>query len=167
MEAIFCVSLLALHTMKQRLTLAIVLEGSSKILLGMKKRGFGAGKWNGFGGKLQDEESVEDAAKRELKEECDLIALDVIPRGVIDLIFKDSGDEFEMHIFSVTEYDGEAVETDEMNPQWFEQTEIPYSGMWPSDQYWLPLLLEGKKFEGTFTFLDENTLLEYKVEELK
>ena len=25
-----------------------------KVLLGMKKRGFGAGKWNGFGGKLKE-----------------------------------------------------------------------------------------------------------------
>jgi len=34
------------------------------ILLGYKKRGFGAGKWNGFGGKVEIGETVEDAAKR-------------------------------------------------------------------------------------------------------
>jgi 8-oxo-dGTP pyrophosphatase MutT (NUDIX family) len=39
-------------------------NGSREILLGMKKRGFGAGKWNGFGGKLEENESNEAAAKR-------------------------------------------------------------------------------------------------------
>jgi 8-oxo-dGTP diphosphatase/2-hydroxy-dATP diphosphatase len=34
------------------------------ILLGRKKRGFGIGKWNGFGGKVEANESVIDAAKR-------------------------------------------------------------------------------------------------------
>lgn len=39
-------------------------EGNKQILLGMKKRGFGAGKWNGFGGKLEENESNEVGAKR-------------------------------------------------------------------------------------------------------
>ena len=39
------------------------------MLLGMKKRGFGTGKWNGFGGKVEVGETVADAAQRELEEE--------------------------------------------------------------------------------------------------
>jgi len=39
-----------------------------RILLGMKKRGFGAGWWNGFGGKVQQGETIEEAAKRSTKE---------------------------------------------------------------------------------------------------
>lgn len=34
------------------------------VLLGMKKRGFGAGKWNGFGGKVQPGETIEEAARQ-------------------------------------------------------------------------------------------------------
>jgi 8-oxo-dGTP diphosphatase/2-hydroxy-dATP diphosphatase len=34
------------------------------ILLGLKKRGFGEGKWNGFGGKIESGESVIQAAIR-------------------------------------------------------------------------------------------------------
>ena len=33
------------------LTLVFLREGT-RVLLGMKKRGFGVGKWNGFGGKV-------------------------------------------------------------------------------------------------------------------
>ncbi len=44
-----------------------------KVLLGMKKRGMGQGKWNGFGGKLKPGETIEECALRELEEESGLI----------------------------------------------------------------------------------------------
>ena len=51
--------------LKKVLTLVLVRDvPQRRILLGMKKRGFGAGKWNGFGGKLEPGESVQEAAKR-------------------------------------------------------------------------------------------------------
>jgi 8-oxo-dGTP diphosphatase/2-hydroxy-dATP diphosphatase len=44
-------------------TLALIFrEDFSQVLLGMKKRGFGEGKWNGFGGKLDLGETIEQAA---------------------------------------------------------------------------------------------------------
>ena len=45
------------------LTLAFV-RRPSEILLGFKKRGFGVGLWNGFGGKVEPGETIEAAAKR-------------------------------------------------------------------------------------------------------
>jgi 8-oxo-dGTP diphosphatase/2-hydroxy-dATP diphosphatase len=30
----------------------------------MKKRGFGVGRWNGFGGKVEKQETILDGAKR-------------------------------------------------------------------------------------------------------
>ena len=43
-------------------TLVLVIEGD-RILLGLKKRGFGVGWWNGFGGKINHNETIEDAAE--------------------------------------------------------------------------------------------------------
>ena len=57
--------------MKRILTLCIIYQ-DRKILLGMKKRGFGVGKWNGFGGHVEEAESIEEAAKREVFEEAGL-----------------------------------------------------------------------------------------------
>ena len=52
------------------LTLCSIIDfSSSKILLGYKKRGFGAGYYNGFGGKVQKDESIIDCAIRECKED--------------------------------------------------------------------------------------------------
>lgn len=45
------------------LTLLFVCE-PGRVLLGMKKRGFGIGRWNGFGGKVQEGETVEEGAIR-------------------------------------------------------------------------------------------------------
>ena len=48
---------------RKLLTLVFIIE-PERILLGMKKRGFGAGWWNGFGGKVQSDETIEEAARR-------------------------------------------------------------------------------------------------------
>ena len=39
-------------------------DNDKQILLGLKKRGFGEGKWNGFGGKVQPGESIAQGAIR-------------------------------------------------------------------------------------------------------
>jgi len=53
---------------KKVLTL-VMPRREGRILLGMKKRGFGQGRWNGFGGKVEKGESVAEGAARELLEE--------------------------------------------------------------------------------------------------
>ena len=45
------------------LTLVLIRE-PSRVLLGMKKRGFGEGRWNGFGGKVEQGETITQAAYR-------------------------------------------------------------------------------------------------------
>jgi 8-oxo-dGTP pyrophosphatase MutT (NUDIX family) len=52
----------------KRLTL-LLLRSNGRILLGRKKRGFGAGKANGFGGKVEVGETIKEAAVREMQEE--------------------------------------------------------------------------------------------------
>lgn len=136
--------------MKQ-LTLVIV-HKHPKILLGMKKRGFGAGRWNGFGGKVEDGESVEDAAKRELLEESGLIAKEMLRLGSIIFEFENDPKVLQVHIFRADSFDGEAKETEEMKPKWFDKDEVPFDQMWSDDIHWMPYLLAGKKFTGKFLF---------------
>ena len=63
------------------LTLVLIRDKlSGDVLLGMKKRGFGIGKWNGFGGKVKDGETIRECAMRETQEEC---GLEVIQSGSI------------------------------------------------------------------------------------
>jgi len=137
--------------MKQITTLAII-ENGDKALLAIKKRGFGEGWWNGYGGKVQDGESVNEAMVRELREESGLNAKAFKKRAVLDFVFKGTDKEVEMHVFEVTDYDGDLVETEEMKPKWFLKSEIPYDDMWPADKEWFPLFFKGENFEGRAVF---------------
>src|SRR3989344_7969392 len=142
--------------MKQTTLCIAVKEG--KILLAMKKRGFGVGKWNGCGGKVEEGETVETAAVREMKEEVGLLAnaADLNKVGQIEFNFKDRPEwDLHMHIFLVNKWDGEAQESEEMRPQWFDIKDIPFDAMWPDDKHWLPMVLAGKKVEGKFNLANE------------
>lgn len=63
----------------------------AQVLLGEKLRGFGQGKWNGFGGKVdEDDASVVAAAAREIREEANVEVreLDLAPRGQLLFTFE-------------------------------------------------------------------------------
>ena len=55
----------------------------SKILLTMKKRGFGVGFWNGFGGKVKEGETIEAVAIRETEEESGIVVSKIKGRGIL------------------------------------------------------------------------------------
>ncbi len=151
--------------MNKLLTLCFVLRGD-EVLLGFKKIGFGAGRWNGFGGKVESLESVETAAMRELKEEAGIEAQDLSEVAVIEFAIKGIPQIHEVHVFTVTAFVGEPTESDEMRPQWFKQADIPYDHMWPDDRVWLPLLLQGKKLRAKFELGDADVIVSQEVNEL-
>jgi len=137
--------------MNKLLTLCLIHE-PPRLLLGLKKRGFGAGRWNGFGGKLQPGESVEDAARRECAEECGVRVGGLNKCGRIEFEFRGDPETLDVHVFRVESYEGEPAESEEMKPRWFDTSDLPYDSMWPDDRHWLPLFLAGKKFRGRFLF---------------
>ena len=131
----------------------------------MKKRGFGAGRWNGFGGKVALAETIEDAAKRELQEEAGIKAEHLDKAGIIDFEFKGNPEILQVHIFKSDSFSGEPTESEEMKPQWFHINEIPFKEMWPDDIHWMPLFLSGKKFKGKFLFGESDIILEQELSE--
>lgn len=158
--------------MKKVLTLCIVVK-NDEVLLGMKKRGFGVGRWNGFGGKIDEGETVEQGALRELEEEVGIEATKMQKIGIIEFSFENDPKILEVHIFKVSEFKGEPTESEEMKPQWFSLDQIPFEQMWSDDKYWLPMLLEGKFFTGSFLFDRPSDaeysakIITYKLEEVQ
>lgn len=135
----------------------------------MKKRGFGVDKWNGFGGKLQEDEDVRVAMVRELQEEA---GVSVLPEhlkeaGTLEFRFKDNPDwDNFCYIFTTTTWTGEPSESEEMRPQWYLINALPFSEMWIDDPRWLPLVLAGKVIEGKFLFdKTGGAMLNFKVSE--
>jgi ADP-ribose pyrophosphatase YjhB (NUDIX family) len=137
-------------------TLCLLLKDGG-VWLAMKKRGFAAGRWNGYGGKQNEGETVEEAAIRETFEESRLkIDIEKIMKvAVIDFFFslKPEWDQ-RVHVYVVTEWQGEPVETEEMKPQFFAMDKLPESEMWLEDKLWLPRILKGEKLEGEIYFRD-------------
>lgn len=152
--------------MRKILTLCLIVR-DNHILLGMKKRGFGMGRWNGFGGKVESGETIEKAARRETQEECGITIRTMEEAGIHEFEFHDKkGDILEVHVFRVNTFDGEPIETDEMRPRWFDIDALPYTEMWPDDIFWIPLFLEGKKFHTRFLFGEGDQILEQHIEEI-
>ena len=150
--------------MTKQLTLCLAVEGD-KILLGMKKLCFGAGRYNCYGGKLQEGESIEDAARREMEEECGVKVTEMEEVGVHMFEFSsDPGNFLEVHVFRVDAFEGSPEESEEMKPQWFDIDKIPYDTMWPDDRYWIPLFLEGKKFKAQFLFGEGDGVLKQDIQ---
>lgn len=147
-----------------RSTLCFIILGN-EVLLGMKKRGLGAGNLNGFGGKLKDGELFDVALQRELREEADVELVSYGKCGEI-LFTLPNGDELETHVYRATEISGEPKETEEMCPERFPLAAMPYDRMWRADHLWLPLLLAGKKFEAVIRYGEGFTILEHKITEV-
>ncbi len=144
------------------LTLALVRE-DGRILLGRKKRGFGVGKWNGFGGKVEAGESLEDAARRELHEEAGIEVDEMLSVGRLSFTFETDDPELDVHVFEGRSVSGDPRESDEMAPAWFSESDIPFDEMWADDRHWLPLVLAGKRFAGSFHFADHETILHHSL----
>lgn len=135
----------------------VVREG--RILLIHKKRGIGAGKVNGPGGKFEPGESALECVLRETEEELGIRVLDATERGEVSFSFLcGSIPEIHCHVFMGSTFDGEPHETAEALPEWTAVEEIPYDKMWEDDQHWLPFMLQGKHFKARFVFRGEKML---------
>jgi len=142
----------------ERATLMFVREGD-QILLIRKKRGMGAGKINGPGGRIEPGESPEDCAIRETIEELHVTPESPSLRGRARFHFVDG---YRLTVFCFLSYahTGTATETDEAIPLWTPVDEIPYQEMWADDALWLPMMLRGEIFDGRYIF-DGDTMVDY------
>ena len=112
----------------QKLTL-VYLCTEDKICLAFKKRGFGQGKYNGYGGKLEAGETITEAAVREVMEESTCLVHEEDLEQVAELTFLFPDKTLHVSAFFVTSWNGTPQETEEMSPQWFLYTDIPYENM--------------------------------------
>lgn len=135
------------------------------VCLAMKKRGFGVGRYNGVGGKVEEGESIEDAVKREAREEIGVVVRDMNKCAELAFTFPHKNDWNQLvHVYITDEWQGEIVETEEMNPIWFTVGDIPYNIMWPDDIFWLPKVLDGNYVKASFSFGEGDVILDQKVE---
>lgn len=146
----------------RQVTLCLLIRGNGnerEMLLAMKKRGFGMGKWNGVGGKIdleKGDKNIIDAAIRETEEEIGVKIKEFEKVALLSFRFPYITEEKQwnqdVHVFLVKDWQGEPIESEEMAPKWFKTKEIPFGEMWDDDKFWLPKILEGKKVKADFIF---------------
>jgi len=149
------------------LTLTLLfLRKNDQVLLAMKKRGFGEGRWNGVGGKLDPGETIEQALVRETQEEIGVTPTVFEKVGYIefDEFFKGEPTQMHVHVFTASSWTDEPTESEEMKPAWFDLASVPYDTMWPDDPYWLPQVLAGNKIQAFFKLDKTDTIMAHSVD---
>ena len=132
-------------------------RADDRILMIRKKRGLGAGKINGVGGRLERGELPLSGILREAREELGITLIAPVKRGELHFQFLDGYSLF-CTVFVASRFDGTPIETEEAAPHWFDIRQIPFNEMWEDDELWLRQALEGESFRGFFVFNGEKML---------
>ncbi|MEA4910524.1 hypothetical protein SDC9_07996 [bioreactor metagenome] len=140
----------------------------NRICLSMKKRGFGVGRYNGVGGKVEKDETVEEACKREVLEEIGVEVLDMKKVAELEFIFSEKPDwNQKVFTFFCEEWKGHPEESEEMNPKWFLVGDIPFHNMWSDDIFWLPKVLENELVKARFVFDNNDTVQDQELKSVE
>ncbi|MEM1248002.1 MAG: 8-oxo-dGTP diphosphatase [Acidobacteriota bacterium] len=144
-------------------TLLFVRDRSQKrVLLIRKKRGLGAGKINGPGGRVDAGESIAAGAARELAEELLIEPGETRVAGLLRFQFLD-GYSLQVFVFVSDGHRGTPTETDEAQPLWFDEEAVPFDEMWEDDRLWFDFLLREQAFRGRF-FFDGDAMGDFDLE---
>jgi len=153
---------------KIEMTLAYFIK-DDQILLPLKKKKIGKGKYNGVGGRLEENETHEEAMIRECVEEIGLRPCEY--EYMAELSCNQTMEKEKViaivHVYVCKSWTGDLIETEEMAPKWFDINNIPYSNMMDDDKHWLPSVLNGKKIIATFILDSDFATLSYKIEVVK
>jgi 8-oxo-dGTP diphosphatase len=145
-------------------TLCLLVQGHppQKVLLGLKLRGFGAGKYTGFGGKIKAGETAPVAAIREMAEETgvQIHQDDLKPMGQLTFLFPFTPAWSQVvHLFLAGRWQGDPVGSEEIEPAWFSLDDIPFDEMWQDAAHWLPRILNGEKLQALFVFREDDEII--------
>jgi len=139
----------------------LFLQDGDRVLLIRKKRGHGAGKINGPGGKIEPGETPQQSALRETLEETGVFVEEASLAA--EFRFLDlSGPQWYGYVFLASGWQGMPVETAEADPFWCPLDNLPFDEMWEDDRHWLPRVLAGEQLRGDFLF-DDGRLLAHRL----
>lgn len=130
------------------------IERDGKILLQLKAaHKFGGGRWNGPGGKVEEQEEPEDGIIREVHEETGLTIEKPRFHGVMAVVFG-APEKYRLtaHIYTAHTFTGSPSGNEEGRLRWFPRDRLPYDRMWLDQRYWLPIVLAGGHVQGLCVF---------------
>ncbi len=134
-------------------TICYLINDDNEVLLQCKSKGFGKGKWNGPGGKIEAGETPKACVKREVLEETGVKIIETELWGKLEFIFPyKPEDNFYSYVFVCRDFRGIPADKGEGELRWFSKEKIPWKKMWDDDKYWLDKMLGGEFVEKRFYF---------------
>ena len=145
---------------------------NGKIILAEKKRKIGAGKLNGYGGKIEDGEDKIGSLVREVEEECGVLLQEekCEELGFVDFSRENKKElDARVYVYRIDDFSGEPKEMPGAGmgaPEEFPLDKIPYERMILGTEQFLNFVLEGKKFKGEIRYSEHGESLVKCVVEL-
>jgi len=145
-------------------------EDGGETGLGIKQKKIGAGQWNGWGGKVEGEESTERTMVRECEEEGGFTPMEYKKVAEVEVLNPARDRELGrmlVHVYFVTSWEGEPTDTEEVkDARWFSDAEMPYGEMMEGDSWWLEKAIGGlafrafAKYDYDGNFVEEESWIE-------
>ncbi len=117
-----------------------------------KENDYHEGKWNGIGGKLEQGETPEECAVREIYEETGLTVRNPKLKGMITFPLFDGKDDWYVFVFVINEFSGELIDSPEGTLEWIPDEKILELNLWDGDKIFLEWLNQNKFFSAKFNY---------------
>jgi 8-oxo-dGTP diphosphatase len=133
----------------------IDLENNTTLMLHRikKENDVHEGKWNGLGGKFEENETPEECVIREVNEESGLVIKSPKLHGFITFPLFDGKEDWYVFVFTADEFTGKLTESDEGVLEWIPNEKVTDLNLWDGDAIFLNWLKEDKFFSAKFTYI--------------
>ena len=137
-------------------TLCYVMKDDKTLMLyrNKKENDYHKGKWNGLGGKLEQGETPEECAIREVYEEAGLKVSNPEMKGLITFPLFDGVDDWYVWFFVFNKFEGELIDSPEGHLEWIENKKLVDLNLWDGDKIFIPWLFQKECFSAKFIYED-------------
>lgn len=142
-------------------TVMIYIEKNNQYLMlyrNKKKVDINKNKYIGVGGHVEEEETIDQALFREVKEETGLNLINYKQRGLVHFVL--NGYEEEMYVYTSDSFEGGLIACDEGELVWIDKDKIFNLPIWEGDKYFLKHLLEDDKYFIMRLIYEDDKLIE-------
>jgi len=135
-------------------TLCYVMKDDKTLMLyrNKKENDYHEGKWNGLGGKLEQGETPEECAIREVYEESGLRVSEPEMKGLITFPMFDGINDWYVWVFVFKKFEGEQIDSPEGTLEWIDNRKLTELNLWDGDKIFIPWLFEDKCFSAKFIY---------------
>ncbi len=150
--------------MNKLATLCYVKDGNKTLMLHRIKKAedMHEGKWNGLGGKIEDGESPEACAIREVYEESGLLVSQPQLKGFITFPNFDGENDWYVFVYRFDTFSGVLIESDEGHLEWISDDRLPELPLWEGDRIFMKWLTQKEIFSAIFKY-EAGRLLDWNV----